>query len=652
MITSNYTIYAPGKLNSDYFITKNSTGTIDSDTYIITDVSSTITSDAYLYSPTARTSDAYRKVTWTGIPNQIRHYRLNESSGDFIDYGYDKTDIDTYYSLSRAQNGQVDKCIKCNANGDRIEFGGETVLFSSTSNFSIGFWFRTLSTPGFSTTLLKSPVESGRARFNLSLESDDTIIASFTDGTTGPSVTAPIIPLSTDLVSYYKLDTDNATQPDSVGSNDLTVSGATYTASGKINSGYNFVSASTQYMSVADNIVGTGSKTISLWYYATLPANLSQLICNAAVGLGSADVGTQLYIGSDGLIGAIIGNAGGTGHYFNPQSATGVISNSNWYHVVLVQDGSTSAKLYVNGILVATDSTPSGTEVVGDGTMYVGRQPGAGSYYLDGVIDEVGFWSRALLASEVTELYNNGHGRQYPFEGSLGGDLGWNHIGVTYDGSTNTLKLYINRLLVGTSTTVFTAASASTGNWQLGLAGDGFDCWFEDLRIFDRTCIQNDFVYIHHGWEGTAEHADQDSTGGSAVQQKTTQWQSFTCANEGWLTKILITSHVSGPPTNGTLSIYSGTGTGGTLMYSQPCTWTSAGSVGGWPRYSTTLSKDVELSKETVYTFNITQASPGIWFRLDTPLVSGDYTRGREQYNSNYDLLFTTYMKSYGTYGD
>jgi len=39
--------------------------------------------------------------------------------------------------------------------------------------------------------------------------------------------------LTDNIISYYKLGTDNATQPDSAGSNDATVIGATYTASGK-----------------------------------------------------------------------------------------------------------------------------------------------------------------------------------------------------------------------------------------------------------------------------------------------------------------------------------------------------------------------------------------------------------------------------------
>ena len=42
------------------------------------------------------------------------------------------------------------------------------------------------------------------------------------------------------MLAYWKLDTNNATQPDATGNYDGTVNGATYTASGEINGAYNF----------------------------------------------------------------------------------------------------------------------------------------------------------------------------------------------------------------------------------------------------------------------------------------------------------------------------------------------------------------------------------------------------------------------------
>src|SRR6056297_434106 len=69
--------------------------------------------------------------------------------------------------------------------------------------------------------------------------------------------------LTTDIESYWKFDGDAT---DSVGSNDGTVSGATYTASGKINGAYSF--DGTDYMTISDDfnfIQNTGDFTISAW---------------------------------------------------------------------------------------------------------------------------------------------------------------------------------------------------------------------------------------------------------------------------------------------------------------------------------------------------------------------------------------------------
>ncbi len=39
---------------------------------------------------------------------------------------------------------------------------------------------------------------------------------------------------------------------------------------------------------------------------------------------------------------------------------------------------------------------------------------------MDGIVDEVGLWSRALTIAEVTALYNAGAGLAYPFDGGGG----------------------------------------------------------------------------------------------------------------------------------------------------------------------------------------------------------------------------------------
>jgi len=73
-----------------------------------------------------------------------------------------------------------------------------------------------------------------------------------------------------------------------------------------------------------------------------------------------------------------------------------------WYHIVGTFDGS-ALKIYVNGVLEGTRAwtgsiTPT-TEVIRIGEDFW-------NHWLDGVVDEVRIYNRALSATEVQDLYN------------------------------------------------------------------------------------------------------------------------------------------------------------------------------------------------------------------------------------------------------
>jgi large repetitive protein len=75
-----------------------------------------------------------------------------------------------------------------------------------------------------------------------------------------------------------------------------------------------------------------------------------------------------------------------------------------WYHAMCVFDGSTM-RLYVNGVLQADAvSYPSGL-AVGTSPMKIGVFYTDNNLPLDGGIDDVRVYNRALSAAEVTQLY-------------------------------------------------------------------------------------------------------------------------------------------------------------------------------------------------------------------------------------------------------
>ncbi|HEC81506.1 MAG TPA: LamG domain-containing protein [Thermoplasmatales archaeon] len=88
----------------------------------------------------------------------------------------------------------------------------------------------------------------------------------------------------------------------------------------------------------------------------------------------------------------------------------------NWYHIAGTYDGST-VKLYVNGDLI--DSVPaSGTMQDYGKNVYFGRFTNKNAY-TPGIIDEISIYNRALSASEIQQLYNQGGGGNQPPEVSF-----------------------------------------------------------------------------------------------------------------------------------------------------------------------------------------------------------------------------------------
>ena len=105
------------------------------------------------------------------------------------------------------------------------------------------------------------------------------------------------------------------------------------------------------------------------------------------------------------------------------QTVTGGFNVDTWYHVVLTQDG-TASKCYING----EEAVITGGQNVNGGgwfasmsnldTFRVGARAYSDDWFLDGFIDEFAYYKRALSATEVRHLYNEGNG-QNPYDTGL-----------------------------------------------------------------------------------------------------------------------------------------------------------------------------------------------------------------------------------------
>lgn len=84
-----------------------------------------------------------------------------------------------------------------------------------------------------------------------------------------------------------------------------------------------------------------------------------------------------------------------------------VVSDNNWHNYVVVGDG-TTLKYYKDGTqLTDTDSLPASTSSTAFANLRLGANTiSTPSAYLDGNLDEVGFWNTALTSTQVSEIYN------------------------------------------------------------------------------------------------------------------------------------------------------------------------------------------------------------------------------------------------------
>jgi hypothetical protein len=221
--------------------------------------------------------------------------------------------------------------------------------------------------------------------------------------------------LSDSCVAYYKHDT-NGTITDATGNyGSMTINGATYTASGIINGAYDF-DGTNDYTS--DTSWYTGDiKTLSLWM------NAGNVTSQGLLQFETSDRdGIWLGNFSGDISGETLSLLSSWDSGKKLSYITDTLSTSTWYHICLVWDsGNSRYDCWLNGSKKTMSAHPLGhAELLTSQTLFeLGRANKSGTYY-DGIIDEVGVWSRSLSDSEVGDLYNSGSGLQYPFGGSSG----------------------------------------------------------------------------------------------------------------------------------------------------------------------------------------------------------------------------------------
>lgn len=141
-----------------------------------------------------------------------------------------------------------------------------------------------------------------------------------------------------------------------------------------------YITSNSSRLNILDNL------TISAWINIANLSESPQIVARSGTNYRlrvEANNNIWFYDGTDSVFG-------------------GDINTNQWTHVALVADSS-GKYIYINGELVANDSTPYSPTDSPTGIFYVGRYDGG--EYMNGSIDEVMVYNKSLSQTNIIELF-------------------------------------------------------------------------------------------------------------------------------------------------------------------------------------------------------------------------------------------------------
>ena len=210
--------------------------------------------------------------------------------------------------------------------------------------------------------------------------------------------------LTNGLVAYYPLN-GNATDASGNGNNGVIHGALTATDRFGISNGCFSFDGTNQYISALADKLPVTNRTISVWFKANRVDNRPAILgyggnpCGTSFALGLNVVGYESYWLSTHCSAYTLSIP-----YTNPPV-------NAWHHWVVVMD-EIGTQFYLDGQFIGsrdgvTETHVAGTEL-GLGTIpnQVGQTPYADPFvgYLDGFLDDVRFYNRALSTNEVQQL--------------------------------------------------------------------------------------------------------------------------------------------------------------------------------------------------------------------------------------------------------
>jgi hypothetical protein len=347
---------------------------------------------------------------------------------------------DTWYHVVGTCDGSGTGVYKFYRNGILIATSGTVEIDTGSDALAIGSLISSGTTPGLYTDGVIDEVGLWNRALTAQEVSD---LYSQGRGTTYDETGAEFVdgvseePLSINLVSYWKFDGDAT---DSVGSNDLTVNGATNNSSyGKINQGYYFDGLNDD---LVDSDFSADVYSLQLWFNPFKSYNSTTTGNRMLFGIGSnnerVQIGSVSSLYPDELISLVGGLGLETDSWITTDLGISTIDASTWYHCVFVWNSAGYYELYLNGVNKGRATVSNIDSVISSDYLRFGNRSSTSEYW-KGNIDETAIWSRALTSTEVSYLYASGSptsAQQYPFTTPATGWTG-KIVGVTNPSKIN-----------------------------------------------------------------------------------------------------------------------------------------------------------------------------------------------------------------------
>lgn len=212
------------------------------------------------------------------------------------------------------------------------------------------------------------------------------------------------------LVAHYKFDGDTLDSVQTV-KNDLTDNNTVTQVAGKVGNGGQFTAANSEYLSLSDNSSfspGNYDFTVAGWVYLDSVGADRNIISKFNNSNNNREY-RLYYSNSTSRFTFMVSADGGSTTYSVGATTFGTPSITTWYYVVAWHDATANTiNIQINN--GAVDSTAH-TLGVYDGNYETRIGAINSGNYMDGRIDELGYWKRPLTTTERTSLYNSGNGK-------------------------------------------------------------------------------------------------------------------------------------------------------------------------------------------------------------------------------------------------